>query len=54
MYLGVPSELLDNRFVYAVGVVLDVVAIDRNRVFEVAVGDGVGMRFERLGSITNC
>src|SRR5580704_9656166 len=48
MHLGVPSELLDDRLVGAVGIVLDIVAIDRDGVFEVAIDDGVFVRLERL------
>jgi len=48
VYLGVPAELLDDRLVDAVGVVLDVVAVDADGVLEVLVGDRVGMSLERL------
>src|SRR6476646_5858093 len=48
MHLGVPAELLDDRFVDAVGVVLDVVAVDADGVLEVLVVDRVGVSLERL------
>ena len=40
MDLGVPSELYDDRFVNAIGVVFDVVAIYRYGVLEVTIRDG--------------
>jgi hypothetical protein len=48
MDLGVPAKLLDDRFVYAVGVVLDVVAVDADGVLEVFVDDRVGVGLEGL------
>ena len=48
MDLGVPAELLDDRLVDAVGVVLDVVAVDADGVLEVLVDDRVGVSLERL------
>jgi hypothetical protein len=44
MDLGVPTELLDNRLVNAVGVIFDVVAVDPDGVFEVLVDDRVCVR----------
>ena len=48
MNLGVPSELLDNRLVGAVGIVLDVIAIDSYCVFEIFIDYRVCVRLERL------
>ena len=48
MHLGVPSELLDDRLVGAVGIVFDIVAIDRDGILEVPIDYCVFMRLERL------
>jgi hypothetical protein len=48
MHLGASSKLLDDRLVRAVGIVLDIVAIDRDRILEVAIDYCVLMRLERL------
>ena len=48
MDLGVPSELLDNGLVGAVGIVFDVVAIDSYCIFEILIDYRLCMRLERL------